>query len=118
MIIQYWWYTKFALNENQYANMSLYFTTSWNHNNITSFCALNFTLKSSGRIRSILFVRKHFIIVNRYVLQCVAMCCNVLQCVAMCCNVLQCVAMCCNVLQCVAMCCNVLQCVAMCCNVL
>ena len=42
------------------------------------------------------------ILMQRLLLQCVAMCCSVLQCVAVCCSVLQCVAVCCSVLQCVA----------------
>ena len=75
-----------------------------------------------------------------FLMQCVAVCCNVLQCA--CCSiswggihdcmvnaedkgevifVMQCVAVCCSVLQCqqcVAVCCSVLQCVAVCCSVL
>ena len=37
---------------------------------------------------------------NKFLLQCVAVCCSVLQCVVVCCTVLQCVAGCCSVLQC------------------
>ena len=55
---------------------------------------------------------------ERYVLQCVAVCCSVLQCVAVCCSVLQCVAVWWSVMQCVAVCCSVLQCVAVCCSVM
>ena len=54
---------------------------------------------------------------SNYVLQCVAMCCNVLQCVAVRCSVLQCVAVCYSSLQFVAVCCmadatHLMQCVA------
>ena len=43
-------------------------------------------------------------IADRYLLQCVAVCCSMSQCVAACCSMLQHVAACCSVLQCVAVC--------------
>ena len=55
---------------------------------------------------------------NRYLLQCVAVCCSVLQYVAVCSSVQQSAAVCCSALQCAAVCCSVLQCVAVRCSVL
>ena len=39
------------------------------------------------------------LVLQHFVLQCVAVCCSVLQCVAVCCSVLQCVAVCCSMVQ-------------------
>jgi len=50
--------------------------------------------------------------VEQCVLQCISVCCSVLQCIAVYCSVLQCVAVCCSVLQCISVCCSVFQCVA------
>jgi len=61
-----------------------------------------------------------FLQVLGWVLQCVAVCCNVLQCVAVCCGVLQCVSVCCSYGKsefCVEVLQYVLQCVTVYCSV-
>jgi len=96
LVCQRIWISKLdlvGLFSTEHGKRDLLFNRTWQKRPIKLDHRLRFEIEVMTLHMQLHLVLQHF------VLQCVAVCCSVLQCVAVCCSVLQCVAVCCSMVQ-------------------